>query len=54
MNKKRTNKIVDLAVLADYRVKIKENERQVLRPCQRNKKAREHDGDGDKNSNGCA
>ena len=32
---KRTCRIVNFAVSADYRMKIKENERQVLGPCRR-------------------
>ena len=47
--KKRTCPFVVFAVLVDHRVKNhrKRKERHVLRPCQRNKKAVEHEGNGD-------
>ena len=53
VNKKGTCRIVDFAVQADHRVKIKENEkkRQILRSCQRTKKVTEHEGNGDTNCN---
>ena len=37
---------MEFAVSVDYRVKIKENERQILRPCLRTKKAVEHSKSG--------
>ena len=44
----RTCCIVDFAALADHREIIKEQkERQVIGPCQRSKKAEEHEGSGD-------
>ena len=39
INKKRTNRIVNFAVRADYRAKLKENEEgSISRPCLRIKK----------------
>ena len=45
--KKRTCQILKFAVPVGDRVKIKENEKRnnYLKPCQRTKKAMEHDGD---------
>ena len=47
--KKKTCRIVDLAVPVNHRVKIKENQkdRQVLRLCQRTKKTTEHESESD-------
>ena len=47
---KRTGRIMDFAVPADHKVKIKESEvRQVLRIGKRTKKAVEHEGDSNTN-----
>ena len=44
--------IVDFAIPMDHRGKIRENkERQILWPCQGNKKAMEFEVDGDSNCN---
>ena len=51
-NKKRTFRIVDFAVSADHKVKIKESKKEkVLELCQKTKKAGEHEGDSDTNYN---
>ena len=54
--KKKTNRIMDFAVLADLRVKIKENEKRnnyldLARELK--KKALEHEDNGDTNCNVC-
>ena len=46
--KKLKFELPNFAVPADHRLKIKED-KQVLRPCQRTKKAIEHEDDGDTN-----
>ena len=55
--KKRTCRMVDLAVLADHRVKLNEGkkERYIPGPCKRmEKKTMECEGDSDTNCNWCA
>ena len=52
--KDRTNGIVDFALLANYRVKIKESEkRDEYRDLARELKTMEHEGDGDISGNWC-
>ena len=53
--KKRTCQLVDFAILADHREKIKEKQedRQILGSCQRAEKAVEHKNDDDSNWSWC-
>ena len=52
--KKRTYQIVEFAVSADHRVKLKESEKKVLRPCLETEKTMEHESDNDTNCNWCS
>ena len=51
--KKRTYKIVDFAVLADHRIKLKESEKKYLNLARELKKSVEHEGDNYTNCNWC-
>ena len=54
INKKRTCKIVDFAVPADYRVRLKENEKiKYLDLTKKQKKTEEHESDVYTNCNWC-
>ena len=53
--KKRTCQIVDFAVPADHRVKLKENEKKDKNlDIARERKSLEHESDGDSNCNWCS
>ena len=54
--KNRTYQIMDFAILADHRVKLKESEKRdkYLNLARELKKTMEHEGDGDTSSNECA
>ena len=42
---------MNFAIIADHRMKRKQKGRQVLKPCQTNKKVMEHEDDDDSNCN---